>query len=78
MTHVQRRYLEVVVLPLLLGLEPQPRQPAQVLLAHRFVHRRAAPDALAVVVRDVRPPVRLSSHKNAVQSTGGDTHTHAM
>ena len=51
--------LEVVVLPLLLRLEPQARQPAEVLLAHRFVDGCASPDALAVVVRNVRPPVRL-------------------
>ncbi len=38
--------LEVVVLPLLLRLEVQPRQPAQVLAAHRLVHRGAAANAL--------------------------------
>mmetsp|Transcript_67280 Transcript_67280/g.140138 ORF Transcript_67280/g.140138 Transcript_67280/m.140138 type:complete len:884 (+) Transcript_67280:4960-7611(+) len=54
-----RPVLEVVVLPLLLSLEPQARQPPQVLLAHRLVHGRASPDALAVVVRDVGPPVCL-------------------
>mmetsp|Transcript_6179 Transcript_6179/g.20144 ORF Transcript_6179/g.20144 Transcript_6179/m.20144 type:complete len:665 (-) Transcript_6179:1552-3546(-) len=54
-----RPVLQVVVLPLLLRLEPQPRQPTEVLLAHRLVDRRAALDAFAVVVRDVRPPIGL-------------------
>ena len=54
-----RAVLEVVVLPLLLGLEPQPRQPAQVLLGHGLVHGGAAADALAVVVGHVGPPVGL-------------------
>ncbi len=40
----------------LLGLEPEAREPAQVLLAHRLVHRGAALDPLPVVVRVVRPP----------------------
>ena len=53
------QYLEVVVLTFLLSLEPQPRKPAEVFLADRLVHRGASPDALAIVVRDVRPPVRL-------------------
>lgn len=52
------------MLPLLLRLEPQPRQPAEVLLANRLVHRGTAPDTLAVVVRDVRPPVRLNTSEN--------------
>lgn len=47
------------MLPLLLGLEPEPREPAEVLFAHCFVYSGAAPDTLAVVVRDVGPPVRL-------------------
>mmetsp|Transcript_7034 Transcript_7034/g.20668 ORF Transcript_7034/g.20668 Transcript_7034/m.20668 type:complete len:555 (-) Transcript_7034:1166-2830(-) len=51
--------LEVVVLALLLGLEPEAREPAQVLLAHGLVDRGAPLDALAVVVRDVGPPVGL-------------------
>mmetsp|Transcript_61033 Transcript_61033/g.143984 ORF Transcript_61033/g.143984 Transcript_61033/m.143984 type:complete len:850 (-) Transcript_61033:159-2708(-) len=54
-----RAVLEVIVLALLLGLEPQTRQPPQVLLAHRLVHGRAAANALAVVVRDVGPPIGL-------------------
>lgn len=54
-----RPVLEVVVLPLLLGLEPQPREPTEVLLAHGLVDGGAPADALAVVVRDVGPPVGL-------------------
>ena len=54
-----RPVLEVVVLPLLLRLEVEPGEPAQVLAADGLVDGRAAPDALAVVVRDLRPPVRL-------------------
>lgn len=52
--------LEVVVLSLLFGLEPQSSQPSQVLFAYRLVDGRTTPDALPVVVCDVRPPVRLS------------------
>mmetsp|Transcript_3491 Transcript_3491/g.11579 ORF Transcript_3491/g.11579 Transcript_3491/m.11579 type:complete len:907 (-) Transcript_3491:778-3498(-) len=51
--------LEVVVLALLLRLEPEARQPPEVLLGDRLVDGGATPDALAVVVRDVGPPVRL-------------------
>mmetsp|Transcript_62206 Transcript_62206/g.196852 ORF Transcript_62206/g.196852 Transcript_62206/m.196852 type:complete len:623 (-) Transcript_62206:2053-3921(-) len=51
--------LEVVVLPLLLSLEPQPREPTQVLAAHSLVDGGAAADALTVVVGHVGPPVRL-------------------
>mmetsp|Transcript_6161 Transcript_6161/g.24641 ORF Transcript_6161/g.24641 Transcript_6161/m.24641 type:complete len:696 (-) Transcript_6161:121-2208(-) len=54
-----RAVLQVVVLALLLRLQPQARQAAKVLLAHRLVDRRATPDALTVVVRDVGPPVAL-------------------
>ena len=54
-----RAVLEVVVLSLLLGLEVQARQSTEVLLAHGLVDRRAASDALAVVVRHVGPPVGL-------------------
>ena len=57
-----RTVLQEVLLPLLLLLQEQPRQPTHVLLAHRLVHRRAAADALAHVVRHVRPPVRLRLH----------------
>ena len=49
-----RPVLQVVVLPLLLRLEVQARQAAQVLAAHSLVDRGAAADALAVVVRDLR------------------------
>ena len=56
-------YLEVVVLPLLLGLEVETRQAAQVLLAHRLVDGRTALDAFAVVVRRVGPPVGLHLDK---------------
>ena len=52
--------LHVVVLPLLLRLEPQARQTAQILLGHGLVNGGAAPDALAVVVRNRDPPVGLA------------------
>mmetsp|Transcript_31892 Transcript_31892/g.87345 ORF Transcript_31892/g.87345 Transcript_31892/m.87345 type:complete len:298 (-) Transcript_31892:756-1649(-) len=52
-----RAVLEVVVLALLLRLQPESREPAEVLLGDRLVHGGAAPDALAVVVGDVGPPV---------------------
>ena len=52
-------YLQVVVLPLLLSLEVETGQPAQVLLAHRLVHGGAAADPLTVVVGRVGPPVSL-------------------
>ena len=51
--------LQVVVLPLLLGLEVESCQPAEVLFADRLVDGGAATDPLAVVVRSVGPPVRL-------------------
>mmetsp|Transcript_19442 Transcript_19442/g.63358 ORF Transcript_19442/g.63358 Transcript_19442/m.63358 type:complete len:470 (-) Transcript_19442:1597-3006(-) len=54
-----RPILEIVVLALLLRLEPQPSEPAEVLLGDRLVDGGAAPDALAVVVRHVSPPVGL-------------------
>mmetsp|Transcript_8730 Transcript_8730/g.18587 ORF Transcript_8730/g.18587 Transcript_8730/m.18587 type:complete len:747 (-) Transcript_8730:2392-4632(-) len=54
--------LEVVVLPLLLGLEVQAGQAPQVLAAHSLVDSGAAADALSVVVRHVGPPVRLLLH----------------
>eukprot|EP00966_Prymnesium_polylepis_P058062 1344825-Prymnesium_polylepis.1 len=47
-----RAVLEVVVLALLLRLQPESREPAEVLLGDRLVHGGAAPDALAVVVGD--------------------------
>ena len=47
------------MLSLLLGLEVQPREPAQVLLANGLVDGGAAPDTLTVVVGRVRPPVSL-------------------
>ena len=55
-------YLEVVVLSLLLRLQVQTGQPAQVLLAHRLVHCGAAPDSLTVVVGCVGPPIRFGLH----------------
>ena len=57
-----RTVLQEVLLPLLLLLQEQTRQPAHVLLAHRLVHCRSAANSLAVVVRHVRPPVRLRLH----------------
>ena len=55
-----RAVFQVVVLAFLLSLQPKSSQPSEVFPAHRLVHRRAAPDALAVVVRDVGPPVSLA------------------
>ncbi len=55
-------HLEVVVLALLLGLEVEAGEAAQVLAAHGLVDGGAAADALAVVVRHVGPPVRLLLH----------------
>ena len=69
-----RAVLQVVVLALLLRLEPQPREPPQVLLAHRLVHRRAAANPLSVVVRHVRPPIRLTFHVPVcVRNSGWDS-----
>mmetsp|Transcript_34682 Transcript_34682/g.90799 ORF Transcript_34682/g.90799 Transcript_34682/m.90799 type:complete len:205 (+) Transcript_34682:4756-5370(+) len=65
--------LEVVVLPLLLGLEVQPGEPAEVLLTHGLVNRGTAPNPLAVVVRRVGPPVcfRFDVAKNHVLDRRG-------
>lgn len=46
----------------LLALEVEACEPAQVLAAHRLVDCCTAPDALAVVVRHLRPPVSLLLH----------------
>ena len=48
--------LEVVVLALLLGLEPEPRESPQILFTNRLVDGRAALDPFPIVVGDVRPP----------------------
>lgn len=58
----QKSYLQVIMLSLLLGLQVEPREAAEVLLADGLVDGGAAADALAVVVRRVRPPVRLHLH----------------
>lgn len=47
------------MLSLLLGLEVEPGEPAEVLLADGLVDGRAPTDPLAVVVGDRGPPVRL-------------------
>mmetsp|Transcript_33281 Transcript_33281/g.109100 ORF Transcript_33281/g.109100 Transcript_33281/m.109100 type:complete len:1053 (+) Transcript_33281:4096-7254(+) len=57
-----RSVLEVVVLPLLLGLQPQAREPAQILLARRLVDGRATANTLTVVVGGIGPPVGLGLH----------------
>mmetsp|Transcript_21771 Transcript_21771/g.52021 ORF Transcript_21771/g.52021 Transcript_21771/m.52021 type:complete len:220 (-) Transcript_21771:2237-2896(-) len=54
-----RPVLQEVVLPLLLSLQPQASEAAEVLPADGLVNSRPAPDALTVVVRHVRPPVGL-------------------
>lgn len=54
-----RTILEVVVLPLLLSLQVQPCQPAQVLSADSLVYSSSTPDTLPVVVSHVGPPVSL-------------------
>mmetsp|Transcript_2955 Transcript_2955/g.8791 ORF Transcript_2955/g.8791 Transcript_2955/m.8791 type:complete len:467 (+) Transcript_2955:3703-5103(+) len=50
---------QVVVLPLLLRLQIQPGQAAQVLPGNRLVDRRTPPDSLPVVMGHVGPPVGL-------------------
>lgn len=47
------------MLTLLLRLEIEARQSAQVLLADRLIDSGAAADALAIVVRRIGPPVGL-------------------
>ena len=51
--------LQVVVLPLLLGLQPETGQASQILLAGGLVHGRTTADTLSVVVRRVGPPIGL-------------------
>lgn len=51
--------LQIVMLSLLLGLEVQPGQPAEILLADGLVHSGPSPDPLPVVVGRVGPPVGL-------------------
>ena len=50
------------MLSLLLSLQVQTGQPAQVLLAHRLVHGGSAADSLTVVVSSVGPPVGFRLH----------------
>jgi hypothetical protein len=47
------------VLALLLSLEIQPSETAQVLPANRLVHGGSASDALSIVVGDIGPPISL-------------------
>lgn len=56
-----RRHLEVVVLPLLLRLQEEASEAAQVLAAHSLVDCGSAADTLPVVVRHVGPPIGLSN-----------------
>ena len=73
--------LEVVVLPLLLRLQIQPCQPAQVLTAHCLVHSGATPDTLPVVVGHVSPPVRLLLHvpqDHVLNGSGQARHLQAL
>ena len=51
--------LEIVVLAFLFRLKIEASEPAKVLLADGLVDSGAAPDALAIVVRRVCPPVSL-------------------
>ena len=55
-------HLEVVVLALLLCLEVEAGEAAQVLAAHGLVDGGTAADALPVVVRHVGPPIGLLLH----------------
>ena len=64
-------HLEVVVLPLLLCLEVEAGEAAQVLAAHRLVHGGAPPDALAVVVRHVGPPAKRKRRQQRRFKSGG-------
>ena len=57
-----RSILEVVVLPLLLCLQVETCQPAQVLAAYCLVHSGSTPNTLPVVVGHIGPPVRLLLH----------------
>lgn len=58
----QERYLQVVVLPLLLCLEVESSETSQVLLAHSLIHSGSTPDSLTVVVSRVGPPVSFGLH----------------
>ena len=50
------------MLPLLLSLQVQSGQPAQVLLAHSLVNSGSSADPLPVVVGSISPPVGLCFH----------------
>ena len=52
--------LEVVVLTLLLGLQPETCEATEVLLCDGLVDSGTSPDTLAVVVRNTDPPVGLA------------------
>jgi hypothetical protein len=57
-----RSILQMIMLPLLLRLQIQPRQPAQILLTDRLIHRRPPPNPLPIIIRRIRPPIRLLLH----------------
>lgn len=54
--------LQIIMLSLLFGLEVQPGQPAEVLLADSLVHGSSSPNPLPVVVGRVGPPVGFHLH----------------
>lgn len=70
-----RPVLQVPVLPLLLGLEVQPRQPTQVLPDDRLVDSSSSPDTLSVVVRDRGPPIGLALDVSKQDVLNGGRHT---
>ena len=50
------------MLPLLLSLQVESGEAAQVLLADSLVHSGASPDSLTVVVSRVSPPISFGFH----------------
>ena len=72
-----RTILEIAVLALLLGLEIQTRETAQVLLDNRLVDSCAAPDTFTVVV--CNPTLNeLTSSQAGSRTTTHDVHQSAL
>src|SRR5207302_10485458 len=55
-----RPVLHVIMLSLLLGFQPKPCQPPQILLSHSFVDSSTSPNTLPIIVGDAYPPIGLA------------------
>ena len=54
-----RTILQIVVLSLLFGLEPQTSKPSQVLLHHSLIYCSSSLDTFTIIVCNIGPPISL-------------------